>query len=197
MSEAKCENCGAPAPYTGEFCEGNESGGRVPVCWACAMNLHVSAVRPITHKPPTELAKGGADAFAVYRTSIGQFVLNRVEEVTNGIGGVIGYKLNLNAEETEKLMRLIEGGGELAKGGRVVMLEVWWRSMPDWAKRAYHNDPTFSRVLIECSAHNMSCEDAQWRLIAALYEQRDQWRDTAIYLKQYEPIVTTPPIPNE
>jgi len=43
-----------------------------------------------------------------YRQRIGAFVLNRLEEVTNDIGGVTGYRLHLNAEETEKLMKVIE-----------------------------------------------------------------------------------------
>jgi hypothetical protein len=43
-----------------------------------------------------------------YRARVGQFVLNRIEEVQNHIGGVIGYRLNLSAEETEKLMKIIE-----------------------------------------------------------------------------------------
>lgn len=43
-----------------------------------------------------------------YRRRIGTFVLNRLTEVTNEIGGVTGYRLNLNAEETEKFIREIE-----------------------------------------------------------------------------------------
>ena len=37
------------------------------------------------------------------------FVTNHIEDVHNQIGGVIGYKLNLNKEETEQLFRIIEG----------------------------------------------------------------------------------------
>ena len=36
------------------------------------------------------------------------FVVNHLEEVKNRIGGVIGYKLNLSPEETEKLVHLLE-----------------------------------------------------------------------------------------
>jgi len=46
-SVIKCENCGAPATHAGEFCEGNESGGRVPVCWECAVTLRFCGVRPL------------------------------------------------------------------------------------------------------------------------------------------------------
>lgn len=40
--------------------------------------------------------------------SVHSFVIDHLEEVTNDIGGVIGYKLNLNADETDTLLRLIE-----------------------------------------------------------------------------------------
>lgn len=43
-----------------------------------------------------------------YRKRIVDFVMNHVEEVTNEIGGVIDYKLNLNAAETECLLAEIE-----------------------------------------------------------------------------------------
>lgn len=43
-----------------------------------------------------------------YRLRIGRFVQNRLEEVQNSIGGVIGYKLVLSPEETEKFIREIE-----------------------------------------------------------------------------------------
>jgi hypothetical protein len=34
-----------------------------------------------------------------------------------------------------------------------------------------------------------------WKLCAALYEQRNQWRETALHLKQYEPLIVK--MPNE
>lgn len=49
-----------------------------------------------------------SDNLADYRRKVGMFVLNQLSEVTNHIGGVIGYELKLNAEETEELMKLID-----------------------------------------------------------------------------------------
>ncbi len=43
-----------------------------------------------------------------YQRILGQFVLNRLKEVTLPGGGVVGYTLNLNMAETEQLMRLID-----------------------------------------------------------------------------------------
>lgn len=37
-----------------------------------------------------------------------EFVTDNLEEVTNAIGGVIGYRLHLSAEETAALTRLME-----------------------------------------------------------------------------------------
>lgn len=48
------------------------------------------------------------EQFTAYQQRIGLFVLNRLAEVHNNIGGVIGYKLELDADETEQLLRLIE-----------------------------------------------------------------------------------------
>ena len=48
------------------------------------------------------------EQFMAYQQRLGLFVLNRLAEVHNTIGGVIGYKLELNADETEQLLRLIE-----------------------------------------------------------------------------------------
>lgn len=50
----KCENCGSPATHTGEFAEGRESGGRVPLCLKCATKYRCSGLRPI--EAPSELA---------------------------------------------------------------------------------------------------------------------------------------------
>lgn len=50
-----------------------------------------------------------SDAHVDYRRRIGGFVLNRLHEVTNKYGGCIGYTLPLNQDETEKLIKLIEG----------------------------------------------------------------------------------------
>lgn len=36
------------------------------------------------------------------------FIIDHLEEVKNKIGGVIGYRLQLSAEETEQLLRLVE-----------------------------------------------------------------------------------------
>ena len=52
-SVAKCENCGQPATHSGEFCEGKESGGRVPICWKCAVTHKCSGVKPL---PPNNQA---------------------------------------------------------------------------------------------------------------------------------------------
>lgn len=67
--------------------------------------------------------------------------------------------------------------------------------MPEWAKHAYHQDPAMHRVIIECSMQETTEAEMLWRMIEALYEQRNQWRDTALHLKQYEPLVVI--VPNE
>lgn len=41
-------------------------------------------------------------------TAVHNFVIDHLEEVTNEMGGVIGYRLNLDTDETEQLLRLIE-----------------------------------------------------------------------------------------
>lgn len=43
-----------------------------------------------------------------YRRRVGIFVLDHLEEVLNHHGAVIGYRLQLSADETEKLIRVIE-----------------------------------------------------------------------------------------
>lgn len=46
--------------------------------------------------------------FMAYQQRLGAFVVNRLAEVHNKIGGVVGYKLELDADETEQLIRMIE-----------------------------------------------------------------------------------------
>lgn len=46
------------------------------------------------------------------------FIVNNVEEVQNGIGGVIGYKLNLTMEQTEYLWRTLDGQIEFDRPSR-------------------------------------------------------------------------------
>jgi len=65
--------------------------------------------------------------------------------------------------------------------------------MPDWAKHAYHNCPTCNRVIKECAMRESTKAEMQWELCAAMYEQRNQWRDTAINLKAQMPIVVEMP----
>jgi hypothetical protein len=43
-----------------------------------------------------------------YRRRIARFVMDNLEEITNETGGVIGYRLHLNAIDTEKLCHEIE-----------------------------------------------------------------------------------------
>lgn len=45
-----------------------------------------------------------------WRQAVGFEVQNKLREVTNYIGGVIGYRLDLDAEQTERLIRVIENG---------------------------------------------------------------------------------------
>jgi hypothetical protein len=44
----------------------------------------------------------------ICRAKVLSFIVNNVEEVQNGIGGVIGYKLNLTTEQTDYLWRTLE-----------------------------------------------------------------------------------------
>lgn len=74
-----------------------------------------------------------------------------------------------------------------------VLLGIWWSSMPDWAKHAYHNDPTVNRVMKECAYRETEKAEMLWRLAGALYEQRNQMRDTVIHMKESEPIVVMMP----
>ena len=41
---------------------------------------------------------------------IQEFVLNHLQEELNSIGGVVGYKLILNPDETEALIKLLDNG---------------------------------------------------------------------------------------
>lgn len=43
-----------------------------------------------------------------YKMAIASFVLNHLQEVTNKRGGVIGYKLELDVNQTDKLCAIIE-----------------------------------------------------------------------------------------
>jgi len=43
-----------------------------------------------------------------YKLEIGGFVLNAMKEQKNNDGKVTGWTINLNAEQTEKLIQLIE-----------------------------------------------------------------------------------------
>ena len=77
--------------------------------------------------------------------------------------------------------------------GSGALLGIWWSSMPTWAKDAYHNCPTCNRVIKECAMAETTKAEMLWKLCAALYEQRNQWRETALYLKQYEPLIVKMP----
>lgn len=43
-----------------------------------------------------------------YKMAIASYVLNHLKEVLNERGGVIGYKLELDVEQTEKMCAIIE-----------------------------------------------------------------------------------------
>lgn len=73
------------------------------------------------------------------------------------------------------------------------LLGIWWSSMPDWAKHAYRNDQTVNRVMKECAYRETEKAEMLWRLAGALYEQRNQLRDTVIHMKESEPIVVMMP----
>ena len=76
--------------------------------WARIMNFsadndQVSIInRIITTTRADERQKATRSALA--------FIKDNVEEVHNDIGGVVGYVLHMNAEETEKLMTMLEKG---------------------------------------------------------------------------------------
>jgi hypothetical protein len=72
--------------------------------------------------------------------------------------------------------------------GANAMLDSWFRSMPTWIRDAYLNDPFVNRVMKECALQKTSRDEMQLRLLEVLYEQRNQWRETALHLKQYEPL---------
>ena len=75
------------------------------VCPYC----HIDAMTgPWAHAKREDCIAAMRGMHLLYQQRVSQFVLNRLEEVTNKIGGVTGYKLNLNAEETEKLCRELE-----------------------------------------------------------------------------------------
>ncbi len=48
------------------------------------------------------------DKHQQYRFKISRMLQDKVLEDLNGIGGVVGYRLELNADETEKFWREIE-----------------------------------------------------------------------------------------
>lgn len=55
-----------------------------------------------------ELDECDKDRHRAYRRRISKMVTDKLEEVVTARGAVIGYKLNLTADETERLCRAIE-----------------------------------------------------------------------------------------
>ena len=47
----------------------------------------------------------------ITRATALSFLVNNIEEIKNQIGGVIGYRLQLNAEQTEELWRILDMTG--------------------------------------------------------------------------------------
>ena len=52
--------------------------------------------------------KGFEDGWRLSRSKIKTLLTDKVEEVKNDIGGVIGYTLNLDADETQELFKKLE-----------------------------------------------------------------------------------------
>lgn len=75
------------------------------VCPYCGIDAKTG---PYAHAKREDCVAAMRSMHLAYRQRVGRFVMNHLKEVTNPIGGVVGYKLNLNAEQTEKLCQEIE-----------------------------------------------------------------------------------------
>lgn len=76
------------------------------VCPVCGID---AGSGPMAHTTREGCVSALRSMHLEYRSHVGGFVLNRLQEKKNHIGGVIGYTLTLDAQETERLVRLIEG----------------------------------------------------------------------------------------
>lgn len=56
----------------------------------------------------TEYARGYAAGQKAVRWQVRLWLMKHVEEVKNHLGGVIGYRLNLDADETAELFSIVQ-----------------------------------------------------------------------------------------
>ena len=77
----------------------------VPVCRCCGVETLAGSTE---HASQFDCVHALKDAHIKYRRHLQILVMDQLEEVTNQSGGVIGYKLTLNANETEELCKAIE-----------------------------------------------------------------------------------------
>jgi len=59
-------------------------------------------------------------------------------------------------------------------------LRIWYSTMPEWAKKAYHNCPTCNRVMQECALSEHTTEEMLWRLAGTLLNERDSYREAVL-----------------
>lgn len=65
--------------------------------------------------------------------------------------------------------------------------------MPEWAKKAYHNDPTVHAAVRECLRREAGTEEIIWSICAALHEERNHFRTMAAESLDSKPWVVTIP----
>lgn len=76
------------------------------VCPYCGVD---ALLGPKAHTNREQCVMALKQKYCLQRSRIKGYVVDHVREQHNHIGGVIGYTLQLNDEETEHLMQLIEG----------------------------------------------------------------------------------------
>ncbi len=75
------------------------------VCPYCGIDAEVG---PYAHADRQGCIVALKDKHQRYRNKISRMVENKLQEVKNRIGGVVGYKLDLDAKETEIFWREVE-----------------------------------------------------------------------------------------
>ena len=75
------------------------------VCPYCGID---AASGPYAHTKREDCISAIRTMHLNYRLRIGVFIQNRLQEVRNDTGGVTGYRLDLNADQTEKLIQELE-----------------------------------------------------------------------------------------
>jgi len=74
-------------------------------CPHCGLGPHLG---PHPTTPTVQCINALKSHHRHYRQRVMLEIQDKLQEVHNNIGGVIGYRIELNADETEKLCKLVE-----------------------------------------------------------------------------------------